>query len=322
MIKKSVSLLIVLTMLFVSICSVSAREAPERSITKLSSNIAIDYSKDYGPIMPGNSITIKLNISHWIEKEGLFSNFYYNLLKNRGGTIKLEVTGLPEWVDCSFPKESIGINLSDKKSYTSTYLTVKANKDAPAGIKEDIVINATFEPIVGKLGFFTLIKGSNDTVTIPISAKYIPLIDVNISKPNVKVTPFNVTNITISVKNNGNAESIISFELVNFNKTWGQSIIPKQLTVGVGKTGKAVLSFKADNNFDTETMQLKITTSPTPSVTGNSTYETYNIGIQNDGSYVEPKKSLIDTTILIIVLVVILAAIIVIGLILKRRKSQ
>lgn len=320
MLKKLFSMLIVLITVSIVMCSLPVQLASSKGFFPIV--LDIEHTEIDGTIPIDQATAIELNISYWPMNEGYFTDLYYKLLKDKQGSISLEIVDKPEWLETHFTQPNITVEIANEKKYVSNNLIITPHSDSPGLKPYSIEIKATFEDVIGQFGFLTLVEGTNNTDNIIISVDYLPAI--NIDMPNsVIVTPFNITNVSINITNKGNRVSLVTIEIVDFNKTeaWGPVLSTKQLELDVDEKGKTILSFTADNDFDLETIELKFTVqSSPPSSLSNETLILYkDIQIKNDGSYIEPNDNQVDITILIVVLVAILAIIIIAWILFRKR---
>jgi hypothetical protein len=200
-------------------------------------------------------------------------------------------------------------------------LTIQVKEDAPAHTAGFVKINATVGSFMGPFGRLVFINGFEYELDISFTPAYLPLISIGLPQTNIiEIPPFNATKIPINITNVGNARTKVFIEIDDFNKTsWGVTI-PDSIILETGETKQVFLTVEADNDFDKETLRIKITPARAEDTSDSGNPEYVTILLENDGSYKE-KTDEIDITLLIVILVVILAIIIIFMFIMRMRRQ-
>jgi len=225
----------------------------------------------------------------------------------------------PDWCTATIEPSTVNVEISNEFKEASAELTLSIiNESAPA-------LELNYITIKGEFKDNWRIKGSTNETTISFMPAYISNISYDVKKEQY-ISPVNETIIPINITNNGNGETIVSIELEDQPEDWNISVDQEDITIPVGRTKQINLIVMPDENFENETINLKITAKSTSDADLDDKYlygESISFGITllNEVSPKKEKGFPIPIEILIIAIIVIIV-VLVIAILLARKKKQ
>jgi hypothetical protein len=280
-------------------------------------DITVKYKLDVGPL--ANWFLFKRRMGRFI----LFGFGYISKLKQTpSAEINLTVE-CPDWCTATMEQPSnisIGIsNVFEEETAKVTFSIV--NSSGHALELNYITVKAEFKDS-------WRIKGSVNETTISFMPAYLSSISTNIemlkNKTELPISPVNKTTIPINITNNGNGDSIINVSVENPPENWNISADPENITLSIGETKQINLIINPDENFENETIKLKLTPRSTSDANvednylqGTPVYRSINL---LNGS---PKKENGGFPGELLIIVVIIATVLIIAaILLLERKKQ
>jgi hypothetical protein len=280
-------------------------------------DITVKYKLDVGPL--ANWFLFKRRIGRFI----LFGFGYISKLKQTpSAEINLTVE-CPDWCTATIAPSNVNIGISNAfKEETAKVTFSIVNSSGHALELTDITVKAEFKSN-------WRIKGSVNETTISFMPAYSSSISANVemlkNKTEISISPVNKTTIPIDITNYGNGDTIVNVQVENPPENWNTSTDSENITISVGETKQINLVINPDENFENETINLKLMPRSTSTadvedkyLQGAPVYLSINL---LNGS---PKKEEggIPGELLIVVVIVVTVLIIVAILLLEKRKKQ
>ncbi len=333
MIKKISFVLLILLLLSLIASPIDATDENIKSLAlgdNLRSNPIITIQPNETAIqpnmIPGIEYIIPVNLTYKIE--GIFAKMMGNLLTNKKANIDLKVTSNNPECTVKIAPDSVtaDISINEKEIDESVSVSVSLSAKAKATDKVTININATANEVKGLLNIIKWINQKTFSKDFSITIGYKPDISITPDNNSYEISPINITNTTINIKNNGNGKTTVLVNITEEPVGWN-IIIPKTIDLETGEDIDINLTVKPLKNFNQDFINITFTPFyytevPSEDTTNSETiYRSYEY--KNDGSYKEEKKDNgfeIDSTILLIIIIIVLAIILVlIGFKLKKR---
>ena len=307
--------------ILLSLTPTSSAQNNDESILKLETVVDISFDDENleEPLIPGGDTRdINVSIEYKVQGGKILGNFLIKLFSSKTLTLELNIIESPDWLTVDLDEDSFEFDVSNETLIKTLVLSVSASSDAPAYEEGDLKFNATVEPKKGPLGILTLISGFYEEYKLSFEASYAPSIDIKPESTTYTISPYNETEIPISITNLGNDKTTVMTEIVNQSENWNVSI--SDITIDIDETGTAYLKVYADHKFDQETIKIKFTPARKQDTSDKGESQIVTLLFENDGSYKEPEEEFeIDTTMLAAILLVILLVIIVIIVFLRKK---
>lgn len=332
MIKKFCLIFLFFILLSMSISSVDASDENIRSLAfgdNLRSNSFLTIQPSETALQqkmnPLEEYIIPVNITYKID--GLFANFMEKRLTSK--TVKIDLTPAiyPDWCSVTITPESVTANINTTEVDINEELSVKIGikEDALAFEKGTIKINATANEVKGPLNILTWINQKKFSNDFEITVGYIPDISITPGNSSYEISPINVTNTTINIKNNGNGKTTVLVNITEEPNNWNITI-PERIDLEFGEDKDINLKIKPSKNFKQNHINITFTPYYHTEVPSEGTINTETIyrtfDYKNDGSYKEEKENgfKIDSTSILVIIIIVLAVILIlIGIKIKRK---
>jgi hypothetical protein len=277
---------------------------------------SVKYKLNVGPL--ANWFLFKRRIGRFI----LFGFGYISKLKQTpSAEINLTVE-CPDWCTATIVPSNVNIGISNtfkEEKAKVTFFIV--NSSGHALELNYITVKAEFKSN-------WRIKGSVNKTTISFMPAYLSSISANIemlkNKTELPISPVNKTTIPINITNNGNGDSIINVSVENLPESWNISTDPENIMIPVGKTEQINLIVNPDENFENETITLKLTPRSTSDADVEDKYlqgEPVYLSINLLNGSPKKEKSGFPGELLIIVVIIATVLIIAAILLLERKKQ-
>ena len=170
---------------------------------------------------------VHINVSYAIR--GLLSGKFLPMIKKRLShmPIHLSINRTPEWADAIIIPDIVYPEISTEfKSDTTNLFISIVNKSAFAFCMGNIVIEAKTEPLLGPLGIITWIKQTQIISAVSFTPDYYPLISVTLENDTIQTPPGQLVELPITIKNIGNAKTIVTIDKLEYPDDWTVEIIP------------------------------------------------------------------------------------------------
>lgn len=219
----------------------------------------------------------------YIVTRGYFGKRIIESYSNRIAYVKLDIVDSSYWVSASLPTDTIPMQITEETQPTGqATISLKAYEDAPANEQGFIILRVSVKSI-------GLIKGFDRTYTINLFSSYKPIIQCDLlDGAFYTISPFRGYEIPIEITNLGNAKTIVSFELENTTDSFDISVSDVIVDFPDGSE-TAILTVTADNNFNDETIILKLIPSMATNPEEKGEPILLNLFFENDGSQKEHK---------------------------------
>jgi hypothetical protein len=228
----------------------------------------------------------------------------------------------PDWCTATIDASNVNVGISNSFSVANAQVTFTiVNSSGHALELNYIKVKAEFKSK-------WRIKGSVNETTISFMPTYLSSISANIemlkNKTELPISPINKTAIPIDITNYGNGDTIVNVKVENPPEKWNISTDSENITLSIGETKQINLIINPDENFENETITLKLTPRSTSDANvedkylqGTSVYLSINL---LNGS---PKKEEGGIPGELLIIVVIIATVLIIAaILLLERKKQ
>ena len=225
----------------------SAKIVETGLFVNLSSKVDVNWSEDVDTsIKPrGGILDLKLDIIYSIASggflPGFFTDFYKSVYYGEPINVHLEIVGEPDWAQVSLSEYDVTYLISNNPSPQTVHMYITADEDAPAFLAGEIRIKASV-PQKTKL-LFPNLAGFEKTFSLAFEPSYTPLIDVQAVPNTKKVGPMDTAVFSIEVKNNGNEETEVVFDVKYKSPGW-KALITNTVTLDVGAKTTVYLSIQ------------------------------------------------------------------------------
>jgi len=348
MIKKKIIILALLAILLTATFSSASATETNSSEGNLglippfvTSEISINAtpSQINEPISQSGTVAINIVVKYKLDI-GNFANWFF--LKRRMGRallfgpkyalklltkipsakVNLSVDS-PEWCKTTLDNSYLNFSISNKFDEAKAQATLSiVNSSGHALELNDIKVKAEFKSN-------WRIKGSVNETTISFLPAYLSSISANVemlkNKTELSISPVNKTTIPIDITNYGNGDTIVNVKVENPPEKWTTSTDSENITIPVGETKQINLIINPDENFENETIKLKLTPRSTSTADVEDNY------LQGEPVYLSinllngnPKKEEgggIPGELLIIIVIIATVLIIAAILLLERKKQ-
>lgn len=228
----------------------------------------------------------------------------------------------PDWCTATIDNSKVNVGISNSFSQAKAKVTFSVvNSSGHALELNYITVKAEFKSN-------WRIKGSVNETKISFMSAYLSSISANIemlkNKTELPISSVNKTTIPIDITNSGNGDTIINVNVENPPENWNISTDSENITIPVGETKQINLIINPDENFENETITLKLTPRST------STADVENKYLQGEPVYLSinllngsPKKEEGGIPGELLIIVVIIATVLIIAaILLLERKKQ
>jgi len=279
-------------------------------------DITVKYKLDVGPL--ANWFLFERRIGRFV----LFGFGYISKLKQTpSAEINLTVE-CPDWCTATIDTSKVNVGISNSFSEAKAKVTFSiANSSGHALELNYIKVKAEFKNN-------WRIKGSVNETTISFMPAYLSSISANIemlkNKTELPISPVNKTTIPIDITNYGNGDTIVNVKVENPPEKWNISTDSENITLSIGETKQINLIINPDENFENETITLKLTPRSTSDTDVEDNYlqgaPVYlSINLLNGSP--KKEKGGIPGELLIIVVIIATVLIIAAILLLERKKQ-
>lgn len=225
----------------------SAKISETGLFINLSSKVDVNWTEGVGTsIKPrGGILDLKLDVQYTVASGGgLFSflaQFYEALYYGEPINVNLDIVEEPDWAQVSLSEYDVTYIISGQPQTQTVHMYVTAAGDAPAFLAGEIKIKASV-PTKTKL-LFPNLDGFEKTFSLAFEPSFVPLIDVQAVPNTKKVGPMDTAVFPIEVKNNGNEETEIIFDVTYKSSGW-KALITDTVTLDVGEKTTVYLSIQ------------------------------------------------------------------------------
>jgi hypothetical protein len=295
-----------------------------RSIFAANPIIELEYDSVEEEVKPyGEGIEIPLKTTFHLV--GSFAKLQSRLLKYRVFEIRLSIVDQPDWCQANIKNDIVELPLDHTEPYLST-LEVTVSENAPALIQGIVKIKAEFPEISGL--FFTRVNEDEATFEILFIVGYHPAIRINLLEPNdypyMEISPLNITNIKIGIRNLGNGPTYVEFEIQDKPENWSINF-PSSVLLGSAINGREssekqlVIKVLPPKYFSYESIKISIKHHylGIPDLKGRT--EGIHLFFSNDGSLKEEEPDIFLQIILVFAIGLIIPTLI---FLIKRRKGR
>lgn len=184
--------------------------------------------------------------------------------------LHLTIVGKPDWADIALLTPDVYItDFTSDFSYTTADMVITPYFDAPA-VPKSITITAEAKAI-GRIQPVTF------TTNLNFQPDFIPLISVAVDQPVRQVGPRQAVNYQMTIRNEGNKETIVKATIVDTATEWAPLLTPSEVPIGPGEEAKMTFSITTPYSFGwhdevrTFTISLVPERSPptTPAIVGS-----------------------------------------------------
>ena len=279
-------------------------------------DITVKYKLDVGPL--ANWFLFKRRIGRFI----LFGFEYISKLKpTPSAEINLTVE-CPDWCTATIKPSNVNITISNVFKEEKAQVTFSiVNSSGHALELNYITVKAEFKSN-------WRIKGSVNETTISFMPAYLSSISTNIemlkNKTELPISPVNKTTIPIDITNYGNGDTIVNVQVENPPENWNISTDSENITLSIGETRQINLIINPDENFENETIKLKLTPRSTSTADVEDKYlqgEPVYLSINLLNGSPKKEKGGIPGELLIIIVIIATVLIIAAILLLERKKQ-
>jgi len=179
--------------------------------------------------------------------------------------VRISIVEAPDWSNVIINPPLVNIPVDKDWVSANATVTLTLNKNSPAFERSKIKIGINSKPLGGGA---TIILPANETLEIPFTVGYVPIIAINELEGNSKlITPNEVANFPIEILNLGNGKTDIKTEIISIPEGWFVDTT-SDISLGVeylGDNYKQTLNFaiKPPNNFgyheEREVIEVSIT---------------------------------------------------------------
>lgn len=135
------------------------------------------------------------------------------------------------------------------------------NISAPAYYLGYITLKAQTEPLIGPLGIITWINPTQSESNISFVPDYLPLISVTPENDTVQIPPGQVVQLSITIKNLGNAKTQIIIDKLEYPDDWNVNIISNTV-LNINQERQVSLTLRSPQNFSgNQTIRIALTPS-------------------------------------------------------------
>ena len=225
----------------------SAKISETGLFINLSSKVDVNWTEGVGTsIKPrGGILDLKLDVEYTVASGGglfgFLADFYEALYYGEPINVNLDIIGEPDWAQVSLSEYDVTYLISNNPSPQTVHMYITANQDAPAFLAGEIRIKASV-PQKTKL-LFPNLAGFEKTFSLAFEPSYTPLIDVQAVPNTKKVGPMDTAVFSIEVKNNGNEETEVIFDIKYKSPGW-KALITDTVTLDVGAKTTVYLSIQ------------------------------------------------------------------------------
>ncbi len=236
------------------IVSIFASFIPSTSAGILTTDI--DVKMNYDAVAASNKVVplqgeviIPIDIS--IQIQGVFANMYQNLFQGRtSASVDLSIGSTPSWASALVTPNVVNPEISATWGESEeAYVHISFSENAPAHMALVIVLNM-HASVPGSLG---LVKEVDKTAEISFTPSYLPIIDATPKITFKEISPGEIAEFVIDLKNLGNAETEFMFWTENVPNDWAATIpASKIVTSAIGggdPTDTVILVVQPPYNF-------------------------------------------------------------------------
>lgn len=272
------AILIAVVILSISTLFVSSSSAG--LIFNLQSVVQVSWpsSQSNNPIELKKELTsISLNIDYIVTR-GIFGKRILESYSNNMAYVNLQVIDNSAWLSAYLETDSIPMKITDQEQPSKqATLFVEKDPDAPAYEEGYITLRVS----VSRIG---LIEQFKETYSLKVVSPYKSGIEANLPHGSFYIiTPQQSTEIPIDFTNFGNAATKVNIEVVNSSKSFDITTHDVLVDFPDG-IETSYLVIIADNNFEEETVTLKITPSYANDLNKKGEPSYLTLDIKNDGS--------------------------------------
>lgn len=246
------------------IVSIFASFIPSTSAGILTTDI--DVKMNYDAIGAANKIVplqgeviIPIEIS--IQIQGVLANMYEKLLKGKtSASVDLSIGSTPSWASALVTPNVVNPQISATWGESEeAHVHISFSENAPAHMALVIVLNM-HASVPGSLG---LVKEVDKTAEISFTPSYLPIIDATPKTTFKEVSPGEIAEFVIDLKNLGNAETEFMFWTENIPNDWAATIPASKIVSsaigGDDPTDTVILVVQPPYNFGYHNNKAQIT---------------------------------------------------------------
>ena len=241
-------------------------------IYECDSVIKIDYDKDFAnkPILPINrTLTIPIKTRYFIQ--GFLAEYVGQEYTESGiyAYVYPEVIKTPEWCVATVTPSFLLLPATTDGVEKILNLTIKINRNARAFDEGKISLRFN----ISQMGS---VRGASYIKNVSFTTGYLPMLDINILDGTLEyITPSEIANFGIEIKNLGNAKTYVSARILDIPKGWSANI-PSDFLIesknsGGDNTKTITFSVKPPYTFGYHNDKKTITVALKPSYFDNKT---------------------------------------------------
>ncbi|MDG6219250.1 MAG: hypothetical protein QCI00_07395 [Candidatus Thermoplasmatota archaeon] len=218
--------------------------------------ITLDFDKDKlnTPLTIDEPVTVPITVSYSHDVPDNFLKFIKNsfpLIYNKvifgsmmapQQQIRLTISENPDWADIYIDNPIIDIKIpttGSEKEYQTVTLVIVPYREAPSQPKSI--------SILGECNAVGSLKPHAKEHTLSFTPVYIPRIDVMCDTPIRQVGPRETVDFKITIKNNGNKNTIIKISY-NASQSWAPIVSPSDLLIK--PNGQEIVTFSVTAPYD------------------------------------------------------------------------
>jgi len=284
----------------------SAKISETGLFINLSSKVDVNWTEGLGTsIKPrGGILDLKLAVQYSVASGGglfgFLAEFYEALYYGEPINVNLDIVGEPDWAQVSLSEYDVTYLIGDLPQTQTVHMYITADEDAPAFLAGEIRIKATV-PTKTRL-LFPNLAGFEKTFSLAFEPSFVPLIDVQAVPNTKKVGPMDTAVFPIEVKNNGNEETEIVFDVTYKTSGW-KALITDTVTLDVGGKTTVYLSIQPPRGlgYHYDIGDVTVEATPTRALDTSIKGEPKPVSVQVESS----GFSLIGAEIVVIPLIII-----------------
>ncbi len=239
----------------------------ERGLFTLEADIKVTYNaKELSEKIPplGGYNLVHINVSYKVR--GMFATALLPIIKRKWSSmpIKLSLEDVPEWADILIVPDIVYPEFDTQWSTKEAFLFISVQDSmAPANVPNiiQLCLEPEYEYLHGPLGIIPLLHSSNRTAELAFTVDYYPLISVTPENDTIETPPGQQVTLPISIKNLGNAETVVTIDKLEYPDDWHVYIV-HNVKVDINEEIQVSLSLVSPKNFSgNQTIRLAFTPS-------------------------------------------------------------